>query len=132
MKIIKKIRLSKEEVKRIKLELGNYIWVVLDARRGIMAAGDEYIADLRDHLLQRRCRAEDIVGLGVDLITGELDYHASLNRRNPAIAASGIIPAKLQQRTETLIHYFFEAFAPFRRPRVAPQYSYCPPIFANA
>lgn len=132
MKIVKKIRFSDNEVKKIKTELGNYIWVAIDTRKGIISAGDEYIADLRDALLQRRSRAEDILGLGIDLVTGEVDYHASLNRRNPAIAALGDIPEKQQLRVETLVGYFFEAFAPFKRKRLHPRYSYRPLSLAGA
>ena len=83
----------------------------------------EYLADLRDVLLTKRSKVEDIFGLGLNLITGEIDYVGFMNRRNPQLAKNGEIAAAQKERIETLIRYFFGDLAPFKAERERPRYT---------
>ncbi|MBR3164045.1 hypothetical protein IKF15_01965 [Candidatus Saccharibacteria bacterium] len=119
MVIYKRLKISEKEARYLEDNLEGYIWVAIDARRGSIAAGDDYVADLRDNLLVRRSQPEDIYGVGVDLKTGAIDYIPSINRRNPNLDGKGNVPFFLRRRIETLINYFFESFAPFRIDRAS-------------
>ena len=129
MKIYKKIRFSTAEAKRVSAELPGYILVAMDARKGIISAGDEYLADLRDVLLLKRSKPEDIFAFGLDLTTGEIDYAPAINRRNPRLGATAHPSPAHQERIETLVRYFFECFEAFSSPATSSPLS---PPFAFA
>ena len=115
MKYVKKMKLNASEVAQIRRELGEYIWVAVDIDRNAIAAGDEYLADLRESLIYKfHCRAKNIFGIGVDLRTGEIYYAPVINRRNKIFREHKCIPKSVRRRIETMIGYFFEDFAPFR------------------
>ena len=119
MKYLKRMKLNAAEVAQIRRRLNNYIWVAVDVDKGVIAAGDEFLVDLRDSLIYKyHSRAKDIYGLGLDLSSGEVYYAPVVNRMNRAYRNLKIIPQKTRNRIETLMAYFFEDFAAFRsKPR---------------
>jgi len=115
MKIVKRMKLTAADAAQIRRSVDNYIWVAIDIEKGVMAAGDEYLVDLRDSLLYKyRCHSKGIFGLGLDLRTGEIYYASVINRMNPVFRDSKIIPQHIRDRIETLVAYFFGDFKPFR------------------
>ena len=50
MRFTKKMKLNPAEVAQIRRKAGGYIWVAIDAKRGVIVTGDEYLIDLRDVL----------------------------------------------------------------------------------
>ena len=108
MKIFKRMRITMSELNRLREALDDYIWIAMDCRRGVISAGDEYIEELRDVLLTRRSRPEDIYCFGFDMSTGKIDYIPHVNRRNPTTSDTGAVHALYAERIETLMHYFFE------------------------
>ena len=121
MRYLRKMRFTSKELGDLSADLDGYIWIAVDARKGMISAGDEYLADLRDVLLTKRSKVEDIFGLGLNLITGEIDYVEFMNRRNPQLAKNGEIAAAQKERIETLIRYFFGDLAPFKAERERPR-----------
>lgn len=115
MKYLKRMKLNAAEVAQIRRRSNNYIWVAVDVDKGVIAAGDEFLVDLRDSLIYKyHSRAKDIYGLGLDLSSGEVYYAPVVNRMNRAYRNLRIIPQKTRNRIETLMAYFFEDFAAFR------------------
>ena len=123
MRYYKKIKFTKTELADLVEQMDGYIWCAVDARRGIISAGDEFMPDMRDDLLFRHSRAEDIYGLGLDLKTGKIDYINSANLRNPKVRGNSNIPSSCKERIETLVHYFFDGLAPYVAERNRPRYS---------
>lgn len=117
MLFIKKLKFTKQELAEIGTQLDGYIWATIDAKRGVISAGDEFVQDLRDALMIRRCHPEDIFGFGLDLKTGRIDYLPACNRRNPTLNCRGEIPEERKERIETLIHYFFNGLAVYANRR---------------
>lgn len=122
MKEYKKLKFSAKEIKGIMESLDGYIWIAIDARKGAISAGDVYVADLRDVLLIKRSKVEDIFGAGLDLETGRIDYLQAINRRNPSIE-NGEPTDENKRRIETLVRYFFADIPSFVAERSGPRYS---------
>ncbi len=122
MLYIRKMKFSKKELDRIRAQFGDYLWTAVDAHRGIITAGDEYLSDLRDFLLVKRSKPEDIFCAGVDLNTGEVFYPSLINRRNPYVDRNGV-PSVFRDRVETLMRYFFEEIPAYKKERQLPRYS---------
>lgn len=115
MKYLKRMKLNAAEVAQIRRRSDNYIWVAVDVDKGVIAAGDEFLMDLRDSLIYKyHSRAKDIYGLGLDLSNGEVYYAPVVNRMNRLYRNLKIIPAETCRRIDTLLAYFFEDFAAYR------------------
>ncbi len=115
MRIIKRMKLNAADAAQVRRLAKDYIWVAIDIKKGMIAAGDEFLVDLRDALLYKyHCRASNIYGLGLDLRTGEIYYAPVINRMNSNYRKHKVIPQHICNRIETLLAYFFEDFKPFR------------------
>ena len=82
MLLVRKMSFSREEVGSLLGDLDGYIWAVVDAKKGVMAAGDEYVGEMKRALLKQKCSIYDIFGIGIDLVTGEIDYYSPANKKN--------------------------------------------------
>ena len=122
MLYMRKIKFNTDELDKIRKQLGGYLWAAVDAHRGVITAGDEYLSDLRDFLLAKRSIPEDIFCAGLDMETGEIFYPPLINRHNPYVDKNGI-PEVLRNRVETLIRYFFEDIPAYKAKRSRPRYS---------
>ncbi len=107
MKVYRRMRISLSELDRMRDELDDYVWVALDLKRGALCAGDEYIGDLRDVLLQRRSAVENVYCVGLNMETGDVNFLKSFNRRNPKVGYGGEIPEETRKEICHQIEYFF-------------------------
>lgn len=108
MRFTRKMRFKKEEVFEILEVLDDYIWIAIDVKRGVICGGDELIAILKRDLLALGSKIYDIYGVGLDLITGEIDYYSSINIKRIVPDSTREVPMEKRERIETLINYFFE------------------------
>jgi hypothetical protein len=129
MPLIKKIKLNKKEMDEMCEEFDNYLWAAVYTNRGVITTGDDHLLNLRDFLLEKHSKPEDIICAGVDLKTGELFYPPIINRSNPCVDKNGI-PEHFRNRTETLIRYFFDAATAFQEEHKRPRYSKKPTPFS--
>ena len=121
--VIRRYKFTDNEISELINQLDGYIWVVMDVNQGIIAAGDEYVSDLRDELMiKRRSKKNDIFGVGLNMYTVEIDYIPAINRRNPTIENGELTPNQ-ELRVETILHYFFEDIPPFVAESAKPRYS---------
>lgn len=123
MKIFRRMQLSATELERIRAELDDYIWLALDLRRCILSAGDIYIGDLRDAILARRGRVDDVYCAGLNMRTGEVNYLKTFNRRNPKVGFNGEISSDTKNRIMKQIEYFFGNLPIFSAEAALPKYS---------
>lgn len=107
MKVYRRMRISMSELDRLRDEMDDYIWVAIDLKRSALCAGDEYIGDLRDVLMQRRSAVEDIYCVGLNMETGDINYLKNFNRRNPAVGYGGDVPEDIKKAICKQIEYFF-------------------------
>ena len=111
--VVRKYKFTNKEILELTEQLDGYIWVVMDVKKGVIAAGDEYVSDLRDELLiSRHSKANDIFGAGLNMRTGEIDYIPAVNRRNPSLDR-GELSSEQELRVETVLHYFSRIFRHF-------------------
>lgn len=129
MRAIRRLKYTKEELEQIHKELEDCIWAAIDVRRGVIAAGDEQLTELRDSLLMNRSKSNDIICTGIDLNTGEVYYASLINRCNPDVEG-GNIPDYFRERINTLIRYFFEDIPAFQEEKKRPRYSKKPSTLA--
>ena len=107
MKVYRRMRISLSELDRLRDEMDDYIWVALDLKRSAICAGDEYIGDLRDVLLQHRSTVGDIYCVGFNMATGDINFLKSFNRRNPKVGYGGDISPEVRKDICHQIEYFF-------------------------
>ncbi len=113
MKIYRRMRISLSELDRLRDEMDDYIWLALDLKRSALCAGDEYIGDLRDVLMQRRSAAEEIYGGGLNMATGDINYLKSVNRRNPKVGYGGDVSDGDKELICHQVEYFFAGLPVF-------------------
>lgn len=108
MHIYKRIRLSNEELARLEKDCEGYVWAAIDPHKCVISIGDEYLATLREDLLTRRCRQEDIYCVGFDLRSGEIVFVNHINRRNPSTNARGEVGEDIKNEIRETMAYFFD------------------------
>ncbi len=79
--LLKDKKATDEEIKKMSYEYGNYIKVVVDIERGILAGGGAMHYDEEKDLLEYGCKQENLWGGGIDLDTGEITYDSMINIR---------------------------------------------------
>ncbi len=114
MQIYKRVQLKKRELLKIQHDCEDYIWAAVDPTKCVISFGDDYLSDLRDVLLVRRCLPENIFGIGFNMGTGEIDFIAQINRRNPSVGVSGELDGKDKDKIEKTMRYFFEKLPVYR------------------
>lgn len=62
-------------------EYGNYIKVVVDLRKGILAGGSAYHYEEEQELLEYGSLQKNLWGGGVDLESNQIDYNSMINVR---------------------------------------------------
>lgn len=115
MLCVKKLKFTQKELQKLNEDFDGYLWLAIDVHRSVISAGDEILSDLRDILVSRHSRTEDIVAAGIDLNTGELFIPYFVNRLNPAIRHDGLSD-QMVQNVEEKIHYFFEDIPAYKAP----------------
>ncbi len=69
------------QLKKMGYEYGNYIKVVVDIEKKILAGGAAMHYDEEKLLLEYGCKQENLWGGGIDLETGEITYDSMINIR---------------------------------------------------
>lgn len=79
--IIRDRKSTKEELDKMSHEFGDYIKVVVDIKKGILAGGGGMHYDEEQELLEYGCEQKNLWGGGVDFATSEIDYNSMINIR---------------------------------------------------
>ena len=117
MLAVQRMNFSEEELKLMSDDASGYVWAVLDVKRGIVAAGNEYVEKMKHALLKRKSSIYDVFGVGFDLETGEIDFCSPANRKVVDRESTGEVPEDKRERVETLIRYFFSELPVFKARR---------------
>lgn len=111
--IVRKFCFSSDEAEYIKEKFDGYIWVAIDVKKGIIAAGDEHITELRLVLLRQHSAKEDILGIGIDLDFGEIFLYTPINPVADTKLDHHRVPDQYCDRIDDLVRYFFAEFPCF-------------------
>ena len=122
MLFIKKMNFTKTEIGEITSKLDGYIWVVVDVKRGVLAAGDEFVGVMKERLLKNRSHIRDIFGVGLGLEAGDIDYNSLVNRKLIDRTSTKEVPEDKRGRIEILVRYFFGELPVFKTERMRPRY----------
>lgn len=82
--IIRDRKATQQELDKMSYELGDYIKVVVDVKKGILAGGGGMHYDEEQVLLEYGCEQKNLWGGGIDFITKEIDYNSMINIRPAA------------------------------------------------
>ena len=115
MRFTRKISFKDAEVQKIVTSVDDYVWLAVDIRRAIISGGDEVIMEAKRELLAKGSRIYDIYGVGLDLVTGEIDYFSPINEKRVVPGSTKEVPQEKRERIETLINYFFEELPVFKK-----------------
>lgn len=81
MILVIKNKAGEEEIKKMSEEYGDYIKVVVDIEKAILAGGGERHFDAEQLLLDEGSKQENLWGGGFDLKTKEVDFNSMINLR---------------------------------------------------
>lgn len=99
-----------DDLSLMKEEYGDYVKIVVDVEKGILAAGGEWHADAERVLLREGSKQENLWGGGLDLLTGQVDYVSLINTR-PNLNNSQIVSdEKTRERMLEIIKKFFDIY----------------------
>lgn len=79
--ILRDQKATQKQLDKMCHEFGNYIKVVVDVEKEILAGGGAMHYDEEQLLLEYGCKQENLWGGGVDFTTKEVDYNSMINVR---------------------------------------------------
>lgn len=79
--ILRDKKATQEELKKMSYELGDYVKVVVDVEKAILAGGGAMHYDEEQVLLEHGCEQKNLWGGGLDFTTSEVDYNSMINVR---------------------------------------------------
>ncbi|MCL1839942.1 hypothetical protein FWF89_03040 [Candidatus Saccharibacteria bacterium] len=120
---VKKLSFSREELELMADGSDGYAWAVVDVKKGVMAAGDEYVGTMKNALLKLKSCIFDVFSVGVDLITGEINYCSPVNKKLIDKNSTKEVPEDKKERVETLVKYFFSELPIFKSEERKSRYS---------
>ena len=102
--IIRK-KADEDTIKTVAEDIGGYVKVVVDVKRGILAAGGELHVDGEKLLLDDGSRQVDLWGGGIDLESDEVDFDSLINIRPiQGNTSREVLDQKIRKEMETVIH----------------------------
>lgn len=92
------------QIKKMCYEFGNYIKVVVDIEKGILAGGAAMHYDEEQALLEYGCKQENLWGGGIDFTTGTIDYNSMINvRPNQENPSRDILPQEKRDKFKPIV-----------------------------
>lgn len=109
MIIILNRKITPQELEQAREAYPDYIKIVIDIKKNILAVGGEYHLDCEEVLLKQGSKQEDLYGGGYQISTGKIEYMA-LSNYKPALKrlTYEIADLKIRQQLEQLTKQFLE------------------------
>mgnify|MGYP001575333627 CR=1 FL=1 len=99
--------ITSEEFRLANENYPNYIKVVVDIDRGILAAGGEWHVDAEAALLENGSRQMNLWGGGLDLITKEIEFTSLINTRPGVSNSQEVLDAGIRSKMEEIVRRVF-------------------------
>lgn len=104
MIIILEKKATKGQIKKMCYEFGNYIKVVVDIEKGILAGGAAMHYDEEQTLLEYGCKQENLWGGGIDFATDSIDYNSMINiRSNQGNPSRDVLSQEIRDKFEAVV-----------------------------
>ena len=102
--ILRDKRATKKEIDKMSYELGNYIKVVVDVEKGILAGGANMHYDEEQELLEYGCEQKNLWGGGIDFETNTIDYNSMINiRPNQENSSRDILSEEIRKKFKKIV-----------------------------
>lgn len=88
-------------------EYGEYVKVVVDIERGILAAGGEWHADAERVLLEAGSSQEHLWGGGVNIPKKKIEFNSLINMRPPRFSSQEVIDQTIRGKMEAIMKRIF-------------------------
>ncbi|OGD70438.1 hypothetical protein A3A84_03740 [Candidatus Collierbacteria bacterium RIFCSPLOWO2_01_FULL_50_23] len=97
-----------EQLQFSREEYDEYVKVVVDIEREILAAGGEWHADAERVLLAAGSRQEHLWGGGVNLTKNKIEFNSLINMRPGVSASQEVIDQAIRDKMEEIIRRIFK------------------------
>lgn len=108
--VILKAPVTRKDLNLIKEDYEEYIKLVVDIEKGIVAAGGEWHSDAEKALLASGSMQKDLWGGGIDLSTGQVDYISLINTRPNVNNSQELSDRVLREKMLVIINKVFEKY----------------------
>lgn len=100
-------KVTPEQLVLAQEEYGEYIKVVVDIERNVLAAGGEWHADAEKVLLEEGSRQENLWGGGVNLIKKKVDFVSLINMRPVLSNSQEVMNQEIRDKMEIVMRRVF-------------------------
>lgn len=108
MILIIRQKATKEELKKMAEDFGgDYIKVVIDIEREILAGGGERHVDAEQLLLENGSVQKFLWGGGFDPVTKQIDYNSMINLRPSQNTSRDILSEEIRKKFDKIIKNLF-------------------------
>lgn len=102
--IIRDRKATQAELDKMSYELGDYVKVVVDVEKGILAGGAGMHYDEEQLLLEYGCEQKNLWGGGIDFTTKEIDYNSMINvRPNANNSSRDILSEEIRKKFKKIV-----------------------------
>ena len=84
-------------------EFGDYIKVVVDVEKEILAGGGRLHVDCEQELLKQVSHQKDLWGGGIDLSNNQVEFNSLTNIKPKQNASQEILDAEVRQKFEEIV-----------------------------
>ena len=103
MVIILKDSATQKQTQEMLTEFGDYIKVVVDVEKEILAGGGRLHVDCEQELLKQESYQENLWGGGVDLANNQVEFNSLTNIKPKQNASQEILDAEVRQKFEEIV-----------------------------
>ncbi len=108
MVIVLTKKATSEQLKKMGHEYDNYIKVVVDIEKGILAGGAAFHYEEEGVLLEYSSKQSNLWGGGIDLKTEEIDYNSMINvRPNQDNPSRDVLDTKIREKFDIIVKEIF-------------------------
>jgi len=100
-------KVTPEQLVLVQEEYGEYVKVVVDIERNILAAGGEWHADAEKVLLEQGSQQEDLWGGGVNLAKRKVDFVSLINMRPVLSNSQEVMNQEIRDKMEIVMRRVF-------------------------
>lgn len=108
--VILENKITNEEFDLAKQEYKEYIKIVVDIDKNILAAGGEWHADAESVLLNYGSKQSNLWGGGIDLVSGNVDYISLINTRPGFNNSQEVTDIEIRSKMFNIIKDIFKSY----------------------
>lgn len=111
MIITKSEPFTKEEIRKLREQFGDYIKIVIDIKNKICSAGAKRHFESEKILLDQGSEQSDLWGGGIDLETKIIDCKSFINIRTlDKNSSNDVLDLRIREKLEQLTRYFLKKY----------------------